>query len=202
MGTRRGAFGPPMILALLLSACAKAPDANAPTATATTAGPPSAGGSPTTVLAPRPVASLRDLMSGLVDPAADALWNSVATISTSSGTEDRRPRTDAEWAAVRREALLLAEAGNLLAIPGRAVVLPGETIDGGEAPGARTADQIAASIAADPARFAAFARALQQTVEPALAAIDRRDADALFEAGGAIDEACEACHRAFWYPEK
>lgn len=153
-------------------------------------------------LAPRPVASLHDLMSGLVDPAADALWNAVATISTKDGTEHRRPRTDAEWTALRREALLLAEAANLLAIDGRAVVLPGEKIDGAGAPGARSAEEIAASIASDRARFAAFARVLQQSVAPALAAIDRRDADALFDSGGAIDEACEACHQAFWYPAK
>lgn len=174
-----------------------------PTASAGASGPGPGGttGVAASALAPRPIASLHDLMAGLVDPAADALWNSVATISTSSGTEERRPRTEAEWTALRREAVLLAEAANLLAIDGRAIVLPGEKIDGADVPGARTAEQIAASITADRPRFAAFARAMQQTLAPALAAIDRRDADALFESGGAIDEACEACHKVFWYPD-
>ena len=34
-----------------------------------------------------------------------------------------------------------------------------------------------------------------------LAAIDKRDANALLEAGGDLDEACENCHKRFWYPE-
>lgn len=196
-----------VVATIACGACApSAPSATSSVSSTTTAGASGSGaggttGVPTNPLAPRPVASLHDLMSGLVDPAADALWNSVATVSSSSGTEDRRPRTEAEWMALRREALLLAEAANLLAIDGRAVVLPGEKIDGADAPGARTAAQIAASIAADRPRFAALARAMQQTVAPALAAIDRRDADALFESGGAIDEACEACHKVFWYPD-
>ena len=34
----------------------------------------------------------------------------------------------------------------------------------------------------------------------ALKATEARDVDALLEAGGQIDEACEACHKKFWYP--
>lgn len=33
-----------------------------------------------------------------------------------------------------------------------------------------------------------------------LAAIDAKDADRLFQLGGEIDAACEACHVVFWYP--
>jgi len=33
-----------------------------------------------------------------------------------------------------------------------------------------------------------------------LKAVDSKDADALVEAGGAIYEACEQCHKRFWYP--
>ena len=38
-------------------------------------------------------------------------------------------------------------------------------------------------------------------MQPALAAIDKKDAQALFEAGDKIDEVCESCHQVFWYPE-
>jgi len=31
--------------------------------------------------------------------------------------------------------------------------------------------------------------------------VDARDLDAFTEAGGAIDEACEQCHKHFWYPD-
>jgi redox-regulated HSP33 family molecular chaperone len=34
----------------------------------------------------------------------------------------------------------------------------------------------------------------------ALAAIDRRDVDALVVADGKIDQACESCHTIYWYP--
>ena len=33
-----------------------------------------------------------------------------------------------------------------------------------------------------------------------LNAIDKQDPDAFLEAGGVLDEACEDCHRKFWYP--
>ena len=36
----------------------------------------------------------------------------------------------------------------------------------------------------------------------ALAAIDARNPQALLEAGGAIDAACEACHVTYWYPNQ
>jgi hypothetical protein len=35
-----------------------------------------------------------------------------------------------------------------------------------------------------------------------VAAVDSRDTAALMELGGELDEACEACHTAFWYPEE
>ena len=53
-------------------------------------------------------------MDSMVDPSADFLWESVATIVTRKGTEERRPRTDDEWKAVRRAAITLMEATNLL----------------------------------------------------------------------------------------
>jgi hypothetical protein len=33
-----------------------------------------------------------------------------------------------------------------------------------------------------------------------LDAIDAKDSARLFEVGGEIDEACEACHLVYWYP--
>jgi hypothetical protein len=70
---------------------------------------------------PKPVASVLDLMLGQIDPAADFLWESVATISTDKGIEERQPRTDAEWAEVRHKALAVIEGANLLMLEGRRV---------------------------------------------------------------------------------
>src|SRR5262245_17105453 len=58
----------------------------------------------------RTTATIKDIMDSVVDPSADYLWDSVATIVTRKGTEERRPRTDMEWKEVRRRAIALIEA--------------------------------------------------------------------------------------------
>jgi cytochrome c556 len=47
-----------------------------------------------------------------------------------------------------------------------------------------------------------FAKALRATARTALTAIDKKDVQGLFKAGSDIDEACEACHVTFWYPNQ
>jgi cytochrome c556 len=50
--------------------------------------------------------------------------------------------------------------------------------------------------------FTQFARNLQDAGLKALAAITAKDAQGLMDAGGTIDEACEACHVTYWYPNQ
>ena len=69
----------------------------------------------------RLTASIRELMDSEIDPAADFIWASVASISTRAGLEERQPRTDEEWLEVRRHAITLIEATNLLVMDGRRV---------------------------------------------------------------------------------
>jgi hypothetical protein len=148
----------------------------------------------------RPVASVLDIMLDVVDHNADMLWESVATISGPKGVEERQPRTDKEWAAVRTNALLVIEGANLLMVEGRKVAHPGQQL---EEPGGATdftPAQAQAEIEKDRPAFVAFAHALQDAAGGALAAIEKRDANALLEAGGNLDEACENCHKRFWYP--
>ena len=140
-------------------------------------------------------------MNGLIDPSADALWDSVAFIATRSGTEDRRPRTDEEWKALRTRAVTLIEAANLLSMPGRRVAA--DLPDGPPAgAGELSHDEIQQRIGASHDGFVQFARGLQDAGLKALTAIDARDARGLMDAGGAIDEACEACHITYWYPNQ
>jgi hypothetical protein len=148
----------------------------------------------------RPVASVLDLMLGVIDPSADAMWESVATISGPKGVEERAPRTDKEWAEVRFKALLVIEGANMLMVEGRKVAHPGQQL---EEPGSKTdftPAQAQTAIDADRASFVAFAHALQDAAGAALMAIEKRDANALLEAGGDLDEACENCHKRYWYP--
>src|SRR3954469_14134691 len=64
----------------------------------------------------KPIADTRLLMQSVVDPNADVIWDAVKTIITAAGTEEIRPRTEAQWTAIRNSAVALAESGNLLMI--------------------------------------------------------------------------------------
>src|SRR3989442_10586081 len=67
----------------------------------------------------RLTATIKDIMDSMVDKHADVLWDSVATIVSAAGTEERQPRTDDEWKNVRQSAITLVEATNLLIMDGR-----------------------------------------------------------------------------------
>ena len=156
---------------------------------------------PPAVAAPpyNPVASIREVMNSVIDPNVDVVWNAVKTVIDHGKPTEHAPANDEEWAAVRHSALTVAEGTNLLMMPGRAVAPPGA---GSLAPGIELApDQVRALIDKSPGGWNQFARALQDAMQPALAAIDKKDAQALFEAGDKIDEVCESCHQVFWYPE-
>lgn len=146
----------------------------------------------------RPTASIQDIMDGIVDPSADGLWESVATIVSAKGTEERRPKTDEEWKTQRHNAIRLLEGSNLLLMEGRRVANPGTK---SENPGIELEpEQMEKLMAEDRASFVKLARGLYDATLPALKAIDAKNADGLLDAGEGIDQACEACHLKYWYP--
>jgi len=65
-----------------------------------------------------PVVDSKQFMNWILDPSADVIWGSAGTITTLEGVEDLAPTTQEGWDAVRNAAATLAEAGNLLKIPG------------------------------------------------------------------------------------
>ena len=149
------------------------------------------------------VGSIREIMQSIVDPSSDFLFDAVAVSITAAGTKETAPKTDEEWAAVRHQALMLAEAGNLLKIPGRRVAplvpIPGVE---GSTPGPEdlTPEQVQALLNRTRPDFNNFAQKLTESALIALKAVDKRDKDGLFDAGDAIDTACENCHLMYWYP--
>ena len=146
----------------------------------------------------RPTSTIKDIMDSMVDPSADYLWDSVATIITKQGIDERRPRTDEDWKKVRRAAVTLVEATNLLVMDGRKVARPGEK---SENPGIELSPEaIRRVMDDDPATLVSLAHALHDAGTKALAAIDAKNADALSDAGETIDNACENCHLKYWYP--
>jgi cytochrome c556 len=139
----------------------------------------------------RAVASVQELMQTLIDPAADGVWNAVETTTTRAGETVRQPQTPAQWRDVRLAAMSLVEGANALLAADRPVGL-----------GALDSTQIGARIAARRSAFNAFATALRVAARTSLRAIEARDAPALVTAGGQIDQVCEGCHLAFWYPNQ
>ena len=116
----------------------------------------------------KPVVDVKQMMAGIVDPSADVVWESVATIFTKEGVEERRPRTKAEWEHVRNNAMMLAEAGNLLMMSPRAK-------DGGE--------------------WMKRSQELIDSATVALRAAEGQNVEQLLNVGGVIDESCENCHK-------
>jgi|SRR5688572_5666147 hypothetical protein len=147
-----------------------------------------------------PEATIKDLMLGIIDGAADDVWLSVTTVVSDKGVEDTRPTNDEEWDKVRYGALTLVEASNLLTMPGRRVALPGEK---SVAPGVELEpEEMEKLINADLAGWATRAKALHDAAMLAVRAAEAKDADKIFEVGETIEHACEGCHRAYWYPNE
>jgi hypothetical protein len=147
----------------------------------------------------RPTATIKDIMDSMVDPSADALWDSVATTISAAGVEERQPRTDEEWADVKRRSITLMEATNLLLLDGRRVAKPGEKAENPDVE--LSPDQIEAEIGKDRQAFVNLAHGLYDAAQLSLRAVETRNVPALLDSGGTIDAACESCHLKYWYPE-
>ena len=146
----------------------------------------------------RPVASIREVMNSVIDPSIDVVWNSVATVIDDGRMTDRAPGTDEDWAEVRRHALIVSEAANLLLMHDRPVAPPGAP---SQAPGIELApEEIKKLIDENRDGWNLFVQQLQDSMKPALAAIDAKDPQALLNAGEQIDTTCENCHQVFWFP--
>ena len=117
-----------------------------------------------------PVASVRQIMNGIVGPAATVVFGAVGTTVSSTGTEEKMPRTEQEWEAVGNSAAALIESGNLMLMNGRAV-------DNGE--------------------WLKQSQALIDTATVALKAIEAKNAEQLFDSGEGIYASCDDCHRTY-----
>jgi len=94
----------------------------------------------------------------------------------------------------------LAEAANLLKMPGRRVAQPGEKSD---TPGVELEpEEMDVLIAKDRAAWQERATHLHDAAIDVIAAIDAKDGNKVFELGEKIEEACENCHKQYWYPNE
>lgn len=180
-----------MSLVVIVSACSKSTPPPTP-ATTTSAETPMV-----------PVGTVKDVMKGIVDPTSKAIWDAVGTESGKNGIVEKAPKTDEEWAVVEHNALSLAEAANLLKVPGRHMALP-EQANAKTAPDAPelTPAQIEEKVNKDRGAWDSKADALRMTATKAITAAKAHDKDGILNVGEEIDNACESCHKVYWYPDE
>ena len=133
------------------------------------AGARTAGGPP----AAPPVASVLEIMDGIVSPAAGVVYASVATTVTREGTQETRPKNDREWQRVAGNAAVLVEASELLKMEGRA---------------------------RDTADWTMIATAMGTAAAEARTAAQKKDPEGILAAGELLNNSCDNCHRKFQVP--
>jgi hypothetical protein len=113
------------------------------------------------------ISTREEIMHHMVIPNAEVVWDAVGTIYTVGHVQEIRPSTDDEWLAVEASATILTEAGNLLMMEGRAM---------------------------DGSGWIKNALALREAGASVHEAAKARNAELVFERGGTLFEACQACH--------
>ena len=137
----------------------------------------------------QPAAPVTLLMSHLIEPRAGTLFAAVGVTSDHRGTVEHAPDTEEEWLALRRDAVMLAEAANLLLVPRRRIVAAHDE--------RRHLDKM---VWRDPETWNRHVLWLAEATGWALEAIDRRSAVRLESHAGDISLACELCHLNYRYP--
>jgi hypothetical protein len=148
----------------------------------------------------KPIVSVKELMRDMLDPASDNIFDAVKIVSTRQGTAERIPKTDEDWNKIRIGAVTLVEGVYLLKIP-RPFAPDGDQ-NNSAGPGATELSpaQIKAKLEADPVLWNAKIEALRNVGLEVLEIVKQRKVDELWDAGGNLDQACEACHIEYWYP--
>ena len=119
------------------------------------------------VPAPTPVASIKQIMNGIVTPNANVIYNAVGSTITGTKIEEFAPKNDKEWEAVGDSAAAIVESGNMLLVSDRLV---------------------------DNREWVSYTQRFIAAGKAALAAADAKNPDRVLAAGSELDETCDACH--------
>ncbi len=110
-------------------------------------------------------------MNEVLDPVSDVLWDYAGWIDdVNTGYEELYPKNDEEWLLVKQKAAQLIEAGNALALPGRAV---------------------------DNDGWITYSNALSTAAELAYDSAATQNREDFFQAGAQIYSVCTACHQTY-----
>lgn len=118
----------------------------------------------------RVILGMPELMTQVLDPAADVIWDSAGFDITKDGEKNLAPTTEEGWNQAANGGAVLMEAANLLMLPGRA--LPGD--------------------------WREIASGLADAGRAAKTAAENHDDDALFQAGATVYRVCVSCHQLYW----
>ena len=113
---------------------------------------------------------MASLMTMVIEPAADTLWDNAGWIESAAGYEELYPTTEEGWDFMEAQSAVVAESGNLLALPGRVI---------------------------DNDAWLIYAQGLAEAGQMALDAAERRHEEDFFQAGAQIYNVCRACHQSY-----
>ena len=119
------------------------------------------------VLVTTPVASIKQIMNGIVMPDAYVIYEAVGTKSSAAGVEEIAPQNDEEWAKVANAAAAIVESGNLLLMGNRVV---------------------------DKGDWIKMTHAFMEQGKLALKAAEAKDKEGIVSAGGDLNTSCDNCH--------
>ena len=132
--------------------------------TARAATPAAAAAAPVEIA---PVATVKQIMVGITNPAAYVVYEAVGTKNTAKGLEEIAPQTDEDWAKVESAAAAVAESGNLLLAGNRAI---------------------------DKGDWVKMTHDMMDKAKLAMAGAKAKDKDKIVETGGDLNTTCDNCH--------
>lgn len=115
--------------------------------------------------------TVTELMGHMIDPGSFMYWNATGEEVTEAGTHSKAPTTEEGWETMVTGVTIVAEAGNALQLPGRAI--------------------------APEADWNRYARQLTAQALVARAAADKHDAKLTTEEGAKLYQVCVACHKQY-----
>jgi len=114
-----------------------------------------------------PVASVKQIMNGIVMPDAYVIYEAVGTKSSAKGIEEIAPQNDEEWAKIANAAAAIVESGNLLLMGNRVL---------------------------DKGDWIKMTHEFMEQGKLALKAAEAKDKDGIVAAGGDLNTTCDKCH--------
>ncbi len=115
--------------------------------------------------------NITEVMGHMVDPGAFMYWKGSGEEVTEAGVKDLSPTTEEGWETLVSGATIVAQAGNVLQLPGYA--------------------------RAPEADWNRYAQQLTAQALVARAAAEKHDKKAVFDEGGKLYEVCVACHKQY-----